>query len=426
MKYLFLFTVILSSTALADDWPQWRGPQRDGVWREDGIVKQLPEGQIPITWSRPIAGGYCGPTVANGRVYVMDRALNPDRERVWCFDAKDGKVNWKHAYDCGYASVKYPAGPRASVTIQDAHAWAIGSRGHIHCYEAETGTVVWQRDLETELEIDMPIWGIAGSPLIVDEQVILQVSGQGACVVGLDKMTGKERWRALDDPASYSAPTLIEQAGRKLVVVLTGARAVALDPVDGSVAWEHPFPYTPNRWVIAISTPVRHEDRMIFTSADMGMLVLRLHSDKPAIEKLWWRKDQDDAGLNLLMCTPYTDGKAIYGANSTGVFRAVDYGTGDRLWKDVTATEQIRFSNMHIVKHRDHEWIFNNQGELIICDLKPDGYHELSRARLIKPTKRQQRKGNGVTWSHPAFAYRHVFARSDEEIVCASLAADKP
>jgi hypothetical protein len=126
------------------------------------------------------------------------------------------------------------------------------------------------------------------------------------------------------------------------------------------------------------------------------------------------------------MCTPYTDGKAIYGANSTGVFRAVDYRTGDRLWKDVTATEQIRFSNMHIVKHRDHEWIFNNQGELIICDLKPDGYHELSRARLIKPTKRQQRKGNGVTWSHPAFAYRHVFARSDEEIVCASLAADKP
>ncbi|MCH7726208.1 MAG: PQQ-binding-like beta-propeller repeat protein [Planctomycetes bacterium] len=199
------------SNSRADDWPQWRGPSRDGVWRETGIIEKFPADKLAIRWRMPINSGYSGPTVADGRVYVTDRLTKPSqRERVLCFDYKSGRQIWAHEYPCRYIGISYQAGPRACVTVEDGRAFAVGAMGHIHCLDAGTGHVLWKKDLNAVYKIRMPIWGIATAPLIYDDLVILHIGGQdGACIVALDKKSGDKEWHALRDRASYSAPVAL-------------------------------------------------------------------------------------------------------------------------------------------------------------------------------------------------------------------------
>jgi len=411
----------------ADEWPQWRGPMRDGVWRETGIIEKFDGPQIKHRWRAEIAGGYSGPTVAGGRVYVTDRVAEPESaERVLCFDWTDGSKLWEHAYPCNYGKLSYACGPRASVTIDDGRAYSLGSMGHFLCLDAATGEVLWKKDPD-EFKVRVPIWGVAAAPLIEGDLVIVQIGGENACVVALDKRTGSRRWAALDDPASYAAPIVIDQAGRRVLVCWTGIRVVGLDVHTGELLWEHEFGYT--RWVIAIATPVLHRDRLFVSAADKGSLMLRLLPERPAVEKVWWwfgAGEKPTESLHSLMCTPYLAGDHLYGVSRYGVLRCLDANTGDRVWADETAASQVRFGTLHIVRNGENVWMFNDRGELIIGRLSPGGFEEISRAKLIKTTRGQLNRRDGVTWSHPAFAYKHVFIRNDEELVCASLAADEP
>lgn len=243
--------------APAADWPQWRGPQRDGVWHETGLIDRFAADQLESTWRVPLGSGYCGPTVAQGRVVVMDRLVEPtEAERILCFDELTGRRLWRHAYDCPYERISYTAGPRASVTIADGRAYALGTMGHLHCLDAETGKVVWQRDLKQEYAIRMPQWGISSAPLIHEHLVITQIGGrEGACVVAFDRQTGKERWRALNDRASYSSPILVQQGAETVVVVWNGDAMAGLSAADGRIFWRIPFP--PRKMPIGVPTPWR-------------------------------------------------------------------------------------------------------------------------------------------------------------------------
>jgi outer membrane protein assembly factor BamB len=424
---LLLLLALIPAVASADDWPQWRGPNRDGVWRETGIIDRFSGPEIPLRWKAPLGAGYTGPTVAEGRVLVSDRVTDPlEQERVHCFDAETGQPLWTHAYDCKYEGFSFRAGPRASITIDEGRAYALGAMGHCHCLDAASGTVIWSRDLNADYGIRMPLWGIAAAPLVEGNKLILQIGGEnGACVVALDKTTGKEIWRSLDDPASYSAPIVIDQAGRRVVVVQTGTRIVGLDAASGKVFWAHEIGYT--RWVIAIATPVYDGGRILTSVVDKGAMMLKLGDDEPTAEVLWWRYGPDSEptdGLHALMCTPLLQGNYLYGCNGWGVFRGLDARTGDRLWENTTLALQRKWGQLHIVRNADRVWLFNDQGELIIGRLSPAGFEEISRAKLIEPTREQLRRRDGVCWSHPAFANRHVFIRNDKELVCASLAKE--
>ena len=130
-----------------DDWPQWRGPTRDGVWKETGLVEKFSAPRLPLRWRAPIGSGYSGPTVAEGRVYVTDLQTDPSSvERVHCFDWQTGRNLWNFTYDCTYKNVGYMAGPRASVSIDDGRAYALGTMGHLHCLDAATGKLLWKKD----------------------------------------------------------------------------------------------------------------------------------------------------------------------------------------------------------------------------------------------------------------------------------------
>src|SRR5262245_29649996 len=210
MTGLFALAVFATPIARADDWPQCAGPQRDIVWRETGIVEKLPTtGLLPRVWSTSIGGGYAGPAVANGKVYVMDRIKSEGIERVLCLDAADGTILWKHPYECRYA-VQYDAGPRMTPLLDAGRLYTIGAMGHMFCFDAGSGDIVWQKDFTEDYQTRVPVWGMVASPLVVGDQLITLVGGADkALVVSFDKATGKEIWRALSDTEPGYCPPML-------------------------------------------------------------------------------------------------------------------------------------------------------------------------------------------------------------------------
>jgi outer membrane protein assembly factor BamB len=408
-----------------DEWPDWRGPARDGTWHETGILKKFNSGQLDIIWSVPVSAGYSGPTVEDERVYITDRQNRPEEiERVSCFNAENGKQIWSYSYDCEYIGVGYPAGPRASVVIDGDHAFSLGTMGHLFCFNKKTGMVIWNRDLNREYSIRMPIWGIAAAPLIVDDKIIMNIGGtDNAGVVALNKNTGREIWRNLDDDASYSAPILMQQAGKPVVVIWTGQNVVGIDPNNGDVYWKVEFQQ--DKMVINISTPVVYDSYVFVSSFYDGSLLIKLDEKTLTATKVWQREGKNERDTDALHCcisTPVILDGYIYGVDSYGQLRCLDLMTGDRVWEDLTAVKSDRWANIHFVQNGDLTYMFNEHGELIIAQLTEKGFDEISRAKLIEPTTAQlSRSGIGVTWAHPGFAYRHVFIRSDKELVCADL-----
>src|SRR5688500_14791266 len=184
--------------AQADDWPQWRGPLRDGTWRETGVLESFPTRELKPVWTAAVGPGYSGPTVAGDRVFVTDRAKTPEeQERVLCFDRASGKPLWTFAYPCVYRDLDYALGPRAAVTIADGRAFALGAMGHAHALDAATGKVIWARDLSGDFQANNNVWGVSSAPLVFGDLAIFQIGGQpDACLVALDVATGQERWRA--------------------------------------------------------------------------------------------------------------------------------------------------------------------------------------------------------------------------------------
>ncbi len=427
IRMLAIWAAGCLQTAAAEEWPQWRGPGRDGVWRETGIIDRFPSKQIALKWRAPIASGYSGPTVAAGRVYVTDQLTKPTEiERVHCFEWQTGRTIWSHSYECKYEGFGYRAGPRASVLIDDGRAYSLGAAGHLVCLDAAKGTLRWRRDLKAEYRIRMPNWGIAAAPMVEGDLLIVQIGGEGeACLCAFDKRSGQPRWKALADVASYAAPIVIDQAARRVLVCQTGDRIVGLDPMSGQLLWAYPFPW--ESWPIGIATPVVHRDLLLVSDAHQGTILLRLGQQKAGVEKAWHRKAKEVPGgkaLHCLISTPLIDGRHIYGADGRGVLRCLRLETGEQVWEDKSAVPEDKFATIHLVRNGERTWLFNERGELIVAQLTPDGFREISRAKLIDPTRDQMpgRRG-GVTWSHPAFAYRHVFARNDKELVCADLAA---
>ena len=423
---LCALAVLCGSVCLrADDWPQWRGPGRDGVWKETGLLEKFPADQIPVKWRAPVGSGYTGPTVAEGRVYLMDRRKEPEGERVLCFDAATGRPVWTFAYDAAYGRVGYPAGPRACVSVLGGRAFALGTAGHLHCLDAATGKLLWKKEPGVDYRVRVPTWGIAAAPLVDGDSAIVQIgaSEEGACIVSLDAATGKERWRALGDRASYSAPIIIQQAGRRVLVCWTGDNVVGLDPASGKVLWRHAT--KPAKMVINVPTPVVSGDRMFLSAFYDGSYMFRLRQDQPQVELLWHRRGESEMktdALHSMISTPVFLGDHVYGMDSYGEMRCLDAANGDRVWEDLSAVPKARWSTIHFTQNGERFWMLTERGELLIATLSPKGFHEISRAKLLEPTREQLPRG--VCWSPPAFAAKCIFARNDRELVCASLAAE--
>ena len=344
-----------------------------------------------------------------------------------CFDAKTGEIIWSHSYEAKYSddryNIGYKAGPRAAVTIHAGMALSVGAMGHMKCFKAETGDLIWQHDLAEEYSIQMPIWGITAAPLVYKDLVIQITGGRDhACVVAFDLSTGQEKWRAINELAGYSAPILIRQGEQDVVVCWTGQSVTGLNPNTGEVHWR--FPMEPRNMPIGVATPVISNDFLFVSSFYDGSMLIKLSKDTPTASQVWRRVGQSEKNTDSLHCmisTPLIKGEYIYGVDSYGELRCLNLMTGDRVWESTDAVPTARWATIHTLRDGDREIMLNDQGELIFANLNPSGYQELSRTKLLDPTLRQLPRRNGVTWSHPAIANGVIYARSDNELVAASL-----
>jgi outer membrane protein assembly factor BamB len=432
--YIAAYLVLTcEAPVLADDWPQWMGPNRDSVWRETGIVDRFPKEGLTVKWRTPIAAGYSGPAVVGGKVFVTDYvrergevANSPDarnelqgHERVLCLDAATGSLIWKEQYRRPYR-LSYAAGPRATPTVDNGKVYTLGAHGDLLCLDVERGAVIWRKDLEKEFKVETPLWGFCGHPLIDGDRLICLVGGPGSVVVAFDKHTGQEIWRALSAPEpGYCPPTMIEAGGTRQLLIWHPESINSLDPTTGELYWSHPLEPA---FAMSITAP-RMAGNYLYASA-IGFIaaLFRLDESSPGAEVVW--RGDAKTGVFCSNSTPIIDEGVIYGVGCRkGELCAVRLKTGKRLWETLSFTSGARPANqgtVFLVKHEDRYFLFNEQGDLILAKLTAEGHQELGRFHVLEPTN--EAFGRDVVWSHPAFADRCVFARNDKEVVCVSLA----
>jgi outer membrane protein assembly factor BamB len=383
---------------------------------------------LTVAWRAPINGGFAGPAVAEGRVFVTDFnkiAGTKGTERALCLDEKSGKIIWTREWEADYRGISYATGPRATPTVDGDRVYIVGASGLLLCLNARTGNVIWQKDYVTDYGMQMPTWGISSAPLIDGGRLIAIVGGQpDAKVMAFDKITGKEIWRALasDSEQGYSQPVIYEAGGIRQLIIWHPTAVVALDPATGKVYWQQPSRINMG---VTLSTPVLSGSRLLVSSFYNGSMLLDLAREKADV--IWKGKSASEIntdGLHTVVNTPVIDGDYIYGICSYGQFRCLNLKTGERVWETMEVTkEKARWASGFIVRNGDRYFINNDRGELIIAKLSAKGYQEISRTQLIKPTTNpgNRRELGAVNWSHPAYANRHIVVRNDEEIISMSL-----
>jgi outer membrane protein assembly factor BamB len=418
MRLALLLLVFGAGAARADDWPQWRGLNRDGAWNEKGILENFPAGGLEVRWRAPVGIGYSTPIVAGGRVYVTASELAKPvaRERVHCFDEATGRPIWSHAYAVTYPDWAFEEaskkGPDSTPIVRDRKLYTLGAVGHLHCFDAATGEVLWQRDLQK----DYPASELrcTPSPLIEGDLLILSVgAAPAATVIAFDKNTGKEVWTSIDERATYSSPLCITAGGARQLIVWTMESVTSLDPATGRLHWREALSTGTDA---GVSSPVLQGDLLL-----IGAVMLKLDAGKPAATVLWPEKRSVARSILSNTSTALILGDHAYSARSSGELVCLELGKGGQVWKADRVTDLKQGACIHLTPNGDSVLISNERGELIRATLAPGGYKEISRAAILEPSTLFA--GRKCSWSPPSFANRHLFARNDTELICVSLAA---
>jgi outer membrane protein assembly factor BamB len=398
--FILAFSVVPASIAPAADWPEWRGPDRRGIWKDVALPAKLSPDRVRPRWKVPVGGGYSGIAVVGKRIYTMDRPPGPPaRERVVALDRESGRTLWSHEYAAEYGDLDYGNGPRSTPTVHGGRVFTLGTVGHVHALDAESGEVIWRVDAVRSLDARIPTWGHAASPLIADGLVILQVGARPAgTVVAFDASSGMERWRALDDRPGYSSPIVVQDPARHEIVAWTADSVAGMAPATGALLSTVPFKST---YDVAIISPVYHDGLLLVSGYWEGSKAIRLAEGKPP-EVRWGGKT-----LSCLMSTPLLRDGHLYALDKDEGLFCIEWGTGKVLWKDGhRVTPKARNPQAFLVWAGERAAILNELGELILARLSPQGYAEEGRASIV-----------GKTWAPPAFSGQDVFARNDTELV---------
>ncbi|MCA9130551.1 MAG: PQQ-like beta-propeller repeat protein [Planctomycetales bacterium] len=428
-----LYASAASSVAVADDWPQWMGPNRDGVYQEENVIEQIPDEGLPILWRTKIAAGYSGPAVSGGRVFVTDYVKtsgtvtnNSDSrdsltgtERLLCLDVETGQELWKFEYPRTY-KLSFGAGPRATPTVDNDRVYVLGAEGDLHCLRCADGEVVWKRQLSESTQSESPIWGHAAHPLVWGELVYCLAGGEGSVVVALNKMSGEVVWQALTaGEIGYCPPTIYNFSGHEELLIWHIDAVNALNPTSGELIWS--FELKP-QYGMAIAAPQRNGNRLFVSGIGKTAAMLEIGTDGKPNRTLW--SGRTNHGVYCGNATALFSDDAIYGSDcETGQYIAVNPIDGTRFWESFQLTtggeRRASHGTAFTVKHADQYFLFTETGDFVIAKLSPEGFEEKGRMHVVDASNTCF--GREVVWSHPAFAKQSMFVRNDDEIVRVDL-----
>ncbi len=373
------------------NWPQWRGPNRDGISKETGLLKQWPADGPPLVWKAKGAGsGYSSFSISNGKLYTM--GLRGDREFVVAFDVATGKEAWATAHGGAFRNDRGD-GPRGTPTVDGDRVYVLGGNGDLSALDARTGKVVWTKNVLEEFGGSNITWGISESPLVLGNKLLVNAGGPGASIVALNKSDGKLIWKSQSDRAGYSSAIPLTLNGLTQVVFFTGQRAVGLDASDGRLLWEYAKPS--NRTANA-ATPIARGNR-VFISSDYGTGggVVEIKPDNKA-EELWFNKDMRNHHSSSVLI-----GDHLYGF-SGGILTAMKFDTGETAWRDRSVGKGS------LVYADGHLYAFSENGVVGLVEATPAGYKEKGRFRIQQDSL--------PTWSHPVVAGGRLYLRDQDTI----------
>lgn len=390
-----------ASTQAPTDWPQWRGPNRDGKSAETGLLKEWPAGGPPLKWKAVGAGtGYSSMSTSGNRLYTMGARGNT--EYIMAFDRATGKKLWEVGNGARYSNDRGD-GPRGTPTIDGNRLYALGGTGDLTCLEAATGKRIWSVNVLKQFGGRNPRWGLSESPLVTGDRVIVNAGGPGASVVAFNKQNGQVIWKSESDGAAYSSAVLHRVGSIPEVVVFTSERAMGLDSRDGRLLWE--YSRVANR-VANIATPVV-KDNFVFLSSDYGTGAALLRLDPQgnsitATEVYFTRDMRNHHSSSVLL------GDHLYGFSSA-ILTALKFDTGEVAWRDRSVGKGS------IAAADGHLYLFSENAVVGLAEASPAGYREKGRFSIQQHSL--------PTWAHPIISNRTLYLRDQDNIYAYDIAA---
>jgi len=389
-------------TLSAADWPQFLGPDRNGVSRETGLLTSWPEKGPPLLWEKSIGEGYSGPVVAGDKVILFHRLGNEDV--VECLDAGTGRELWKFAYPTEYVDdFGKGNGPRSTPFVGGERVYTLGAQGELHALDLRTGKKVWHHDLAQEYSAAKNFFGIGTSPLLEGDLLLVNAGPPGGGVLAFHKETGKEVRRAKCEPASYSSPVAATINGTRHVFFFTMSGLVSLNPKTGDIRFRKPWRARIRASVTAATPLVIKDQVFISASYGTGAVLLRVHDND--VEEIW----KSDAAMSNHYNTCIHKAGFLYGCDGRqeegARLRCIELATGKVRW----TKEGFGCANMILAEN--HLLTLSEHGDLLLLEANPDEYKELARVHVLdKPCR-----------APLALADGRLYARNDNKLICWNL-----
>ncbi|HEX6715520.1 MAG TPA: PQQ-binding-like beta-propeller repeat protein [Pyrinomonadaceae bacterium] len=384
----------------AANWPQWRGPNRDGISKETGLLKQWPTEGPPLVWKASGAGrGYSSFAVVNGKLYTM--GLRGDREFVIAIDTATGKEVWATPHGSAFHNDRGD-GPRGTPTIDGDRLYALGGNGDLSALDARTGKIIWSKNILKEFGGRNITWGISESPLVLGNKVLVNAGGREASIVALNKADGSVIWKSQSDAPGYSSAMPMEVNGTTQVVFFTADRAVGLDANNGRLLWDYA---RPSNDTANVATPIVRANR-VFISSDYGTGggVVEIKPDNKA-QEIWFSKDMRNHHSSSVLVGDY-----LYGFSSS-ILTAIKFDTGEIAWRDRSVGKGS------LVYADGNLYCFSENGVVGLVEATQTGYKEKGRFRI--------QQGSLPTWTHPVVAGGRLYLRDQDTIYAFDVRAQK-
>jgi outer membrane protein assembly factor BamB len=387
---LLVLFLTLPFTAPAADWPQWRGPDRDGISNETGLLTSWPQGGPKVVWRVSGLGvGYSSFSIVGGRMFTQGQ--RGKQEFVLALDVKTGNKLWETVTSRDFENDR-GSGPRGTPTFDNGKLYAMTGEGTVVCLDAATGKILWQVDSVRQFGGSVPHWGYSESPLIDGDRVIVMPGGRGASLVSLDKRTGAVQWKTGNDPAGYSSAILADVGGSKQVIVLSGQSAFGVQESTGELLWR--YNKIANN-VANIATPIYHDGAVFLSSAyDTGCALLKLNPK--GMQEVYFNRDM----MNHYSSSILLDG-VLYGY-SNALLTAMDFKTGKQLWRNRSVGKgSVTYAEKHL-------YALGEDGMVGLIEASPDAYKEVSRF--------EYQKGSLPSWSPLVISDGRMYLRDQDNL----------